>query len=57
MKWLPRGAALLALSLVIILFLVVAISGAGGSGPASHVRMDPVSHADYEIHKMIAHTP
>ena len=57
MKWLPRGAALLALSLVIILFVVVAISGARGSGPASHVRMDPVSHADYEIHKMIAHTP
>lgn len=56
MKWRVRTAALLVVSLV-ILFAVVAFSGASGNGTPSHVRMDPVSHADYEIHKMVAHTP
>lgn len=56
MKVLARTAALLVVSLV-ILFAVVAFSGANGNGPPSHARMDPVSHADYEVHRMIAHTP
>jgi hypothetical protein len=56
MKWLARSAALLVVSLA-ILFAVVAFSGTRGKGTPSHVRMDPVSHADYEIHKMIGHTP
>ena len=57
MRWIVRLLVLYAVAVVVVAVVAVTMTSTTGAGQPVHAPMDPVSHSDYELHKLIGHVP